>query len=160
MDSAELARRFSNYDVTEAGDVYRKDGLKMKIIHDTDGYCVVNLTDNSHKKQMLKVHRLVAIKYIPTNDYLLTINHKDGNKDNNSVSNLEWMTVSDNLKHSWNVLGRKHFTKKVKNSNGEIFDSLKEAAKQYGSTIQQISNCCTGKSKSSRGLKWEYLKEE
>lgn len=151
---------FDRYEVTKDGRVYGIFGKEMSIIHDSDGYCVVSVHDELKNKYLIKVHRLVAYRYIPTTDYSLTVNHIDGNKDNNSVTNLEWMTFSDNLKHSWNILGRKHFTKKVKNSNGEIFDSLKEAAKQYGSTIQQISNCCTGKSKSSNGLKWEYLKEE
>lgn len=149
--------QFSRYTITQDGEVYGLKGNRMKTFIDKDGYEVVSLQDDNQKKYLVKVHRLVATRFIPTGDYSLTVNHKDGNKLNNTVNNLEWMTDSDNLRHSWKSLGRKHFQKRIMNSKGEIFSSAKEAAEEYGIGIASISNCATGKTKTSLGMKWRYI---
>jgi hypothetical protein len=51
------------------------------------------------------VHTIIAKEFIPNPDNLASVNHKDGNKTNNCVENLEWMSVSDNVKHSITSLG-------------------------------------------------------
>ena len=129
----------------------------MSIFKDKDGYNIVSLSDDSHKKHLIKVHRLVATRYIPTFDYSLTVNHKDGNKDNNNIENLEWLSNTENPKHSWFVLGREHYTKKVVNDKGEIFESVKEAAEKYGTCIQAISNCANGRTKTSKNRRWWFI---
>lgn len=149
--------QFGRYRITPNGEVYGLNGKRMKTIIDKDGYEVVGLRDDRRKKYLVKVHRLVATRFIPTDDFSLTVNHKNGDRLNNSVDNLEWMTNSQNLQHSWRTLKRKHYTKPIINSKGEQFSSAKEAAKKYGVGIQTISNCATGKTKTSMGLKWRYL---
>ena len=66
------------------------------------GYYAVTF---SHKSKAVcrKVHRLVAEAFIPNPKNLPQINHKDGDKLNNNVSNLEWCTAEDNVRHSWNT---------------------------------------------------------
>lgn len=64
----------------------------------TDGYQVVNI-----KKKIYYVHRLVAEEFIPNPDNLPQINHKDGNKRNNNVENLEWCTNSENISHAYKI---------------------------------------------------------
>lgn len=150
-------KQFGRYKVTRDGKIYGLNGNLMKTFIDQDGYEVIGLRDDHYKKHLVKVHRLVAIRYIPTNDYSLTVNHKDGNKTNNDVNNLEWMSNSDNLRHSWKTLNRKHVTKRIKNSNGEIFESAKEAAQKYGVGLAAISNCATGKTKTCVGMEWGYM---
>jgi len=150
-------KNFSKYKVTPDGKVFNKDGYLMSTFKDKDGYTVVSLSDDNNKKHLIKVHRLVATRYIPTFNYSLTVNHKDGNKDNNSVENLEWLSSADNLKHSWFVLGRKHYTKMIINDKGEVFKSVKEAAERYGASIQSISNCANGRTKTSKNRKWRYI---
>lgn len=94
------------------------------------------------------LHRLVAEKFLPNLQGFTDINHKDGNKQNNHINNLEWCTRSHNMKHAYckglvvisnktrdkisNILKQKGGTtnKKVINTEtGEIFNSIKEAAK-------------------------------
>lgn len=63
------------------------------------GYLVVSLAYNRTKKQGL-VHRLIAETFIPNPENKPCVNHKDGNKLNNSIDNLEWVTYSENIKHA------------------------------------------------------------
>ncbi len=70
-----------------------------------NGYKRVTLCDQGKTKRFL-VHRLVAMVYLPNPDNLPQVNHKDGNKCNNSVENLEWVSAKDNNLHSINVLNR------------------------------------------------------
>ena len=68
-------------------------------------YAMVHLTNGKAKN--CRVHRLVAQLFLPNPEGLPEVNHKDGNKDNNHVDNLEWVTRSDNVKHSF-ATGLKH----------------------------------------------------
>lgn len=68
-------------------------------------YLYLSLCKNNEVKY-LSIHRLVAIAFIENPFNKSEVNHKDGNKKNNSVDNLEWMTRSENLKHRYQVLGQ------------------------------------------------------
>lgn len=72
---------------------------KLKHNHDRDGYCIITLNHRG-KKYTRKIHRLVAEAFIPNPQNLPEVNHKDGNKDHNDDSNLEWMTTEDNIRHA------------------------------------------------------------
>lgn len=72
------------------------------VVH-KQGYFVVRLYKN-HKQKSLFVHRLIAQAFIPNPLNLKFVNHIDGNKQNNSISNLEWITASGNVNHAY-VMG-------------------------------------------------------
>lgn len=59
-----------------------------------------------NKQVEYRVHRLVASIFLPNDENKPVVNHKDGNKSNNNSDNLEWVTVSENTKHGFDVLGR------------------------------------------------------
>ena len=93
---------FPDYDVSEFGTVYSwKSGervpLKQKV--DIDGYKTVGLYEDGVCKR-IKVHRLVANAFLDKTDGKNCVNHIDGNKWNNSKTNLEWCTRSENSKHA------------------------------------------------------------
>lgn len=69
------------------------------------GYQRVTLCNKGKTKRFL-LHRLVALVHIPNPDNKPCVNHKDGNKQNNAVDNLEWVTYSENEYHSYNILGK------------------------------------------------------
>ena len=86
------------YQVSNRGNVRRNGRIKSQAI-DHGGYCTVSLSVQS-KQRTMSVHRIVATAFIPNPDGKRTVNHKDGNKLNNSVENLEWATHSENIVHA------------------------------------------------------------
>ena len=91
---------YEDYQVTSWGRIFsKKSNIFLKPeIHDK-GYLRVDLMNKNGKKHC-KVHRLVAEAFIPNPQNKPQINHKDGNNQNNSVTNLEWVTNSENRKHA------------------------------------------------------------
>lgn len=91
----------TNYDIAEDGTVKNlRSGLTLKPQCNGKGYLKVYLVINGKKKSKY-IHRLVAEAYIkkPRKRYCDQVNHKDGNKHNNDISNLEWVTNGENQKH-------------------------------------------------------------
>lgn len=147
-----------------------KHGKVLKLYEGKAGYYVVDLRKNN-KRKMAKVHRLVAQEFIPNPENKEQINHKDGVKTNNILSNLEWSTPSDNLKHAYDnklliphLLGQygiKHPRhKKVKQIKEtkviKIFDGITEAARQTNLSQGNISEVCLGHRKTAGGFIWRY----
>lgn len=99
-----IIRDFIKYSVSNKGNVKNnKTGRILKHHKDKDGYCIVCLYNEGVKK-LMKIHRLVAIEFIPNLSNKPTVNHIDGNKSNNCVENLEWNTHSENERHKHHVL--------------------------------------------------------
>lgn len=128
---------------------------------DTSGYKQIVLTKNK-KRKSYKIHRLIAQAFIPNPNNLPQINHKDENKLNNDVSNLEWCTLQYNCNYgSRNYRCTRHRQHKVQQYNKQNnlvreYLSLKEAEKITKIKYQQISSCCRNKQKSAGGYIWKY----
>lgn len=96
---------FSNYMVSNTGEIkslnYNKTGKeKVLIPHKlSNGYLGINLYDNDKKSCYLLIHRLVAQAFLPNPNGYRIINHKDENRSNNSVNNLEWCSYKYNLNY-------------------------------------------------------------
>ena len=131
----------------------------MKFKYDTQGYYRVNLTKNGKQKTEL-VSRVVAKAFIPNPDNLPQIDHIDGNKLNNDISNLHWVSISENRTAYGNEQRAKNRMRKVIaiNEKGEkiTFESRKSAAEHF--------KCCPAKIKYgykyTKGEKsgWEFYK--
>ena len=92
-----------DYEVNELGEVFRIRNPKPKYQSvNRYGYKVVGLWKNN-KATAKTVHRLVALAFIPNPENKPCVNHIDGNKQNNHVSNLEWVTYSENTVHSFYI---------------------------------------------------------
>ena len=114
----------NKYYITKEGKVYisnyKNTGvdkeMRPRIIA---GYYALGLEDpkstsKNRIQKIHKIHRLLAEYFIPNPDNKPCINHKDGNKLNNSLDNLEWVTISENTKHAYaNKLERNWWTKEL-----------------------------------------------
>ena len=91
---------YENYQISSWGRVYSKDAHSYLVPEQTEkGYLRVQLYANGVRKHY-KVHRLVAGEFIPNPLGKPQVNHIDGDKTNNSVSNLEWVTNRENCDHA------------------------------------------------------------
>lgn len=147
-----------------------KRGKLLKLYKGKTGYFVVDLKTNDIRK-MAKVHILLAQAFIPNPENKLQVNHKDGIKTNNNLTNLEWNTPSENLKHAYDngllkphMLGKrgaKHPRHKkvmqIKNNRTiKIYNGSNEAARKTGLNQRNISTVCLGKRKTAGGFIWRY----
>lgn len=169
--------RIKSLSRTTSGKKHGIHKLKEKILKPSKcgKYYQIYLRKDGNNKRFY-IHRLVGKAFLECLNDNLDINHKDGNPSNNKVDNLEWVTRSQNIKHSYEVL------KRVKNTEGfnEYREKHKRKINQYdlkGNFIKQwncisdaekflktksigkISSCCRHKkgSKSAFGYKWEYV---
>jgi hypothetical protein len=123
------------------------------------GYKRVNSSCKTTKTML--IHRLVAIAFIPNPENKPDINHIDGNKSNNDVSNLEWCTSSENIQHSIDILGTRLKSVCQYTKEGVFikeFKSIKLASEKTKSNKNGISGTCKGIRKTSGGFIWKYKK--
>jgi len=97
---------YTGYVITREGNIYSKAVQEYKIIPKPGqgGYVNIHLSKN-HVSKPLKLHQVVATAFLPNPENKPTVNHKDGNKQNNHVDNLEWATHSEQSIHAINELG-------------------------------------------------------
>lgn len=145
---------------------YRNTGkYKLRKFTINKGYFTVGLTKNSITK-LYQVHRLVAEVFIPNPQNLPCVNHKDENKLNNSVENLEWCDVKYN-----NAYGTRNKRIGQKNKNGKLsktvlqydlegnfikeWPSARECGRN-GFNQSSVASCCRGELKTHKGYIWKY----
>lgn len=97
------------YQITSWGRVFDVDKQRFRTLETHNkGYLRVDLFDKNGKRKHHKVHRLVAEAFIPNPDNKPQVNHIDGNNQNNSITNLEWVTDAENKEHQREMLKRKN----------------------------------------------------
>lgn len=161
----------SNYGEIISLPRYKKNNSKLQYVepkeilrytNSTNGYVYVQLCKDGDCKN-IRLHRLVAETFIPNPRNLPQVNHKDGNKENNCVNNLEWCTNQENVKHAYKI-GLAKSKNKIKvnqyDLNGKFikqYNSLTEASKQSRVSISKISTCINGKYKYKNKSKNKYI---
>ena len=129
----------------------------------TVGYYVVNL-HKGRTSRVIPVHILVAKAFIPNPDNMPTVNHKDGNKHNNNVSNLEWVSYAENNKHALannlrSPRGNPIIQLSLDGSFVAKYRSACEAARETGFSRCVISHCLNGRMKQYAGFVWKKQSE-
>lgn len=166
MEWREIPGTEGQYKISTEGKVMTaKSGRILKPAIDQCGYERVCLF-KADRDRRFKVHRLVAETYIPNPDNKPQVNHKDGNKRNNSISNLEWVTSAQNVHHAMeNGLreGHRRFCESRKKrviavniETGEsiVFDSVMAA--QRGLRTFHVTDVIKGDRKQAKGYTFRY----
>ena len=140
---------------------------KTKIISpypNQKGYMLVRTRENN-KTCYHQVHRAVLSTFCPLlDDSNYQVNHIDGNKSNNNLSNLEWCSCKENIRHAiYHKLIDNTKQVSMYSLDGNFikeFDSITDAEKETGVLGVNISSCCKHKIRQSGGYQWRYEKLE
>lgn len=146
----------------------------LKNSFDKLGYAIINTNING-KKQQHYVHRLIAIHFIPNLLNKPNVHHKNHNKSDYRIENLEWVTQSENILYDYKDgfhIGKTNMKglfgelnpshKKVKQFDKEgnllnIINGIAEAARLVNGSASHITKVCRGKLKHHKGYKWQYV---
>lgn len=149
------------YAATRDGQIWTyKRNRFLKPAIDKDGYHYVTLSQKG-KARAYRVHRLVLMTYQPIENVdLWQVNHKDENKSNNNLDNLEWMTLKDNINYGTGIArGHEKLSMKIRCiETGQIFNSQMEVAKFLGhKTSSNICSYLKGRQHTCGGYHWEKV---
>lgn len=151
----------SRYLVSNKGEVFSLTRNKVLLKEIRRGYYSVQLY-NGIKFKHFSIHRLVAIHFIDNLNKLLYVNHKDENKLNNNVYNLEWCTASYNTNYGTNIdraVEKKEIKVSQFDKNNEFicnYKSFMEAERRTNIPNGNIVKCCKNKRKTAGGFIWKY----
>lgn len=161
--------RFSeeyNCTISNLGYIIRLDGTECYPTERKDGYYVIK----DGRGRTVRIHRMVAQTFLPNPNYLTDVNHIDGDKSHNYLSNLEWVTRGQNIKHAYDTglreqpTGEESPNAKITLKDAQyIYDhyqtdgynsNTKELAKQFGITPQSIRTIIRGVTSNGKPI-WE-----
>jgi len=135
---------YEHYLVSDNGEVYSlKSNKILKPDIDKDGYEIYRISNEENKRKAFKGHRLVGLTFIDNPNNLPIVNHIDGNKRNNHLSNLEWCTNEYNIQHAVKTGLMTPYTRGV-----EIYDIFKKCVVSRFNSYDDLANI-TGLSKLS-----------
>lgn len=158
------------YEISDKGRVRNRNKIMSQYKNESGMY--IRLYKNK-KSKLHKVHRLVAKTFIENPENKKTVNHIDGNRWNNKLENLEWATISENVKHSheylhrdYSAYGENHKNSKTitkYNKNMEYictYGSVNEAGRQNKIPFTNIAKCARGERNTAGGFIWRYENKE
>lgn len=163
-------RGFDGYKVSNDGYVYSEKTRRiLNRINNNKGYYHICLTVDG-KMQYQLLHRLIAEAFIPNPEGKPFINHIDGNKKNNKIENLEWVTNQENIRHAFEIGLMKGRPSNRKKAILQIDKDTKQVIKEYSSQLEaskelnihvgSLSQCLNGKYKTAGGYIWRYKEDK
>lgn len=164
LEEWKIIEEANGYEISNLGNV--RNRITQKILKgrfSKSGYLQVSVKLNETQKFSNRyIHRLVAIHWIENPENKKEVNHIDGNKENNTVENLEWVTPSENQKHRHLLGNSKTSQRKVGKFSKEgillkEYNSIVEAAAAEGSPRVSIDNVLQGRRYTLKGFVWKYL---
>lgn len=158
LSEFEQIKNVENFLIHKDGRIYnakRKIFMKPRL---DKGYVGIMLNEKNYP-----IHRLVAIQFIPNPDNKELVSHKDGNKMNNHVDNLEWTTRSENVQHAYDTdLNTNYKSIHMYELSGKYiktFKTIADACRELNLDCSTISRCCQGKTKYAYNYIWKFASE-
>lgn len=152
-----MVKEYYGYKVTSEGIVFNKDGSIKQPFIAGKGYLYIKLYINGKSKSKA-VHRIIAETFIDNQEKKNQVNHIDGNKKNNNVENLEWVSCRENVDHAMRtglMNGQNVIAYKDGNFIG-VWPSIRLAAKNFNVNESSIRKALNGKIKSVKGCCFSY----
>lgn len=150
------------YTITDCGNVYSLRRRKyMKNQKDKNGYYCINLAKNGNVKRFF-IHTLVFLSFGGEIKSGYTVNHIDGNKENNNINNIECITLIENIKHAIDngLIYSRKVTKYTKSGTKiKTYKSMRKAARESNTYLANIHRCCNGINNTAGGYMWKYTNE-
>lgn len=164
---------YPKYLINRDGIIKNSRGKEKIAQKNSGGYLGVTLYNNGEGSKK-RIHRLVAEAFIPNPDNKPDINHKDGNKTNNSVDNLEWVTKSENMLHAYQTglnkphasygmlghknpnAGRKGYKVRIIETD-EVYNTITKCAEAIDGEARRISDCINGMQHTHKGYHYERV---
>lgn len=141
---------------------YKRNGTNILVPKLKKGYYQIGLRKDK-KRKWFHIHRLVAITFLSNPNNYKYVNHKDENKLNNCVNNLEWCSMSYNNTYGTRIerviskTGKKVYQYDLNNNFIKSYNNLKEAATENNIKSRgNITSCCNGKYKQAGGYIWKF----
>lgn len=157
-------KEYKGFYVDDDFNIYSLRGNKIKPFVGSDGYMQVEQhRPNNGGLYHIRVHRLFAELFVPNPNGYKYVNHKDSNKLNNSIANLEWCTNSMNVKHGWDSGNRTH----KNNTKVDVFDngeyiatckSIREVGKRFHVDRHKVARILKGERDNYYNYSFEYAK--
>lgn len=162
---ADIPGHGEKYEVSTDGEIRnKKTGKSLEHFTDKKGYHFVSLRGKN-----IRVHRVVASVFIPNPENKPQVNHINGKKADNRVSNLEWATASENVQHAYAIGAKKpagaaspsnkHLRHKIAVvclETGEVYPSICDAASKTGIAASGISLVCKKPKRTAGGYHWAH----
>ncbi len=167
------------YEVSTDGQVRKiENNYYPKFCKDKDGYLSCSLNNGDGTKTKYRVHRLIAMAFIPNPENKAEVNHLNSIRDDNRVENLEWCTRQENEQHAYRDNRHPELRQKARENllkyavqaiktpvcqmdlegnEINVYESLTEAERQTGINHRNISLVCQGKRKTAGGFKWKKV---
>lgn len=158
IETWKILSDYPEYKISNLGRIYSFGRPRKKFIkgYEGEGYVLLHLFDKTGKQTTQRLHRILAQAFIPNPNNLPEVNHIDGNKLNNDLSNLEWSSYKQNINHSVKTRLRKYGRSNVKPSltDNEVREirrlinagnKLVDIAKQYNVKPYTISHIKNGR---------------
>ena len=159
-----LESPYSNYSITNFGNIFSNDNQYCLTPRDKEGYLRVTLTNDFGETKDVFMHRLIAKAFIPNPENKPYINHKDGVKNNNDIENLEWVTPKENAIHASRTkllkMGEEHHNSKITEDDVRFIRSELKKGKTQAQIVRESNKKYTRSivQKIHLNKRWKHVK--